>query len=119
VGDRYAQVSGTKEVQRRKEVTLHSNLIRWGTLAALSSGFLWITGGLLTLAYPQAPAEVTGTRPDCLGTSVFSAACLGVLGGLVGLHSCQIGSYVRAGTLGFLVTFVGAACPQTCEKEEV
>ena len=62
MGDRYAQVSGTKEVQRRKEVTLHSNLIRWGTLAALSSGFLWITGGLLTLAYPQAPAEVTGTR---------------------------------------------------------
>ena len=115
MGDRYAQVSGTKEVQRRKETALFSNLIRWGALAALASDVLWVTGGILSLAYPHTPPDVLAIRLDYLGTSVLSAAYLGVLGGLVGLRSRQIRSYVRAGTLGFLVAFVGAACPQTCE----
>lgn len=49
-----------------------TNLIRWGALAALASGVLWIAGGLLTLAYPHTPPDVLGTRLDCLGTSVCS-----------------------------------------------
>ena len=57
-----------------------ANLIRWGALAALASGVLWVTGSLLTLAYPQAPPDVPGTSLDYLGTSVFSAAYLGELG---------------------------------------
>ena len=109
MGDRYAQVSGTKEIQRGKGPTLFSNLIRWGALAALASGVLWVTGGLLTLAYPHTPPDVLGTRLDYLGTSVFSAAYLGVLGALVGLHARQIRNYGRAGTIGFLVAFIGAA----------
>ena len=86
-----------------------TNLILWGALAALASGLLWIAGGLLTLAYPHSPPDVLGTRLDYLGTSVLSAAYLGVLGGLVGLHARQIGCYGRPGTVGFLVAFVGAA----------
>jgi hypothetical protein len=109
VGDRYAQESGTKEVRRRKETTLFSNLIRWGALAALANGVLWVTGGLLTLAYPQAPPDVLATRLDYLGTSVFSAAYLGVLGALVGLRACQVDSYGALGEAGFLIAFVGAA----------
>ena len=109
MGDRYAQVSGTKEVQRGKETTLFSNLIRWGALAALASGVLWIVGGLLTLAYPHTPPDVLATRLDYLGTSVFSAAYLGVLGGVVGLHARQIRSYGRPGRVGFLLAFIGAA----------
>ena len=86
-----------------------ANLIRWGALAALASGVLWIAGGLLTLAFPHSPPEVLGTRLDYLGTSVFSAAYLGVLGGLVGLHAKQVESYGRLGPVGFLVAFLGAA----------
>ena len=64
-----------------------TNLIRWG---ALASGVLWIAGGFLTLTYPHTPPDVLGTRLDYLGTCVLSAAYLGVLGGLVGLHAHQI-----------------------------
>ena len=86
-----------------------ANLIRWGALAALASGVLWVTGSLLTLAYPQAPPDVPGTRLDYLGTSVFSAAYLGVLGALVGLRARQVDSYGRLREVGFLLAFVGAA----------
>ncbi len=86
-----------------------TNLIQWGALAALASGLLWVAGGLLTLAFPHSPPDVLGTRLDYLGTSVLSAAYLGVLGGLVGLHARQVGSYGRSGTAGFLVAFAGAA----------
>jgi hypothetical protein len=93
----------------RRKIMKTANLIRWGALAALASGVLWIAGGLLALAFPHSPPNVLGTRLDYLGTSVFSAAYLGVLGGLVGLHAKQIGSYGRLGTVGFLLAFFGAA----------
>ena len=44
-----------------------------------------------------------------LGTAVFSAAYLGMLGGLAGLHARQMDSYGRLGRVGFLLAFVGAA----------
>jgi hypothetical protein len=86
-----------------------TNLIRWSALAAQASGVLWIVGGLLTLAYPHSPPDVFGTRLDYLTTSVFSAAYLGVLGGLVGLRARQVDSYGNLGEAGFLVAFFGAA----------
>jgi hypothetical protein len=80
-----------------------ANLIRWGALAALASGALWIAGGLLHLAYPQDPPGALGYYLNYLGTAIFSAAYLGVLGGLVGLHACQVDSYGRTdGKGGFL-----------------
>lgn len=86
-----------------------ANLIQWGALAALASGVLWIAGRLLTLAYPHSPPDVLGTRLNYLGTSALSAAYLGVLGGLMGLHTRQVGNYRQPGTMGFLVALVGAA----------
>ena len=86
-----------------------ANLIRWGALAALASGALWIAGGLLHLAYPQDPPGALGYYLNYLGTAVFSAAYLGMLGGLVGLHARQVESYGRLGRAGFLLAFVGAA----------
>ena len=86
-----------------------TNLIRWSALAALASGVLWVIGGLLTLAYPQAPPDFPATRLDYLGTSVVSAAYLGVLGVLVGLRARQQDSYGSLGTWGFVLAFVGAA----------
>src|SRR5215218_8505466 len=85
------------------------NLIRWGALAALASGALWITGGILHLAYPQDPPGMLGYFLNYLGTAVFSAAYLGMLGGLVGLHARQMDGYGRLGTAGFLLAFVGGA----------
>jgi hypothetical protein len=86
-----------------------ANVIRWGALAALASGALWIAGGLLHLAYPQDPPGVLGYYLDYLGTAIFSAAYLGVLGGLVGLHTRQMDSYGELGRAGFFLAFAGAA----------
>jgi hypothetical protein len=86
-----------------------ANLVRWGALAALASGALWIAGGLLHLAYPQDSPGMLGYYLDYLGTAIFSAAYLGVLGGLAGLHARQMDSYGRLGRAGFLAAFVGAA----------
>ena len=86
-----------------------ANLVRWGALAAFASGALWITGGLLHLAYPQDPPGALGYYLNYLGTAVFSAAYLGMLGGLVGLHARQMQSYGRLGRAGFLAAFAGAA----------
>ena len=85
------------------------NLIRWGTLAALMSGALWIAGGILHLAHPPDPPGMLGYFLNYLGTAVFSAAYLGMLGGLTGLHARQMDSYGRLGRAGFLLAFVGAA----------
>ena len=86
-----------------------ANLFRWGALAALASGVLWIAGGLLHLAYPQDPPGALGYYLNYLGTAIFSAAYLGVLGGLVGLHARQKDSYGRLGRAGFFLAFAGAA----------
>ena len=86
-----------------------ANLIRWGALAALASGALWIAGGLLHLAYPQDPPGALGYYLNYLGTAIFSAAYLGMLGGLVGLHVRQMDSYGRLGRVGFLLAFAGTA----------
>ena len=72
------------------------------------SGALWIVGGLLHLAYPQDPPGMLGYFLNYLGTAVFSAAYLGMLGGLVGLHARQMDSYGRLGRAGFLLAFAGA-----------
>jgi hypothetical protein len=86
-----------------------ANLIRWCALAALASGALWIAGGLLHVAYPQDPPGALGYYLNYLGTAVFSAAYLGMLGGLVGLHAGQIKNYGQLGRAGFFLAFVGAA----------
>jgi hypothetical protein len=86
-----------------------TNLVRWGALAALASGALWVAGGLLHLAYPQDPPGALGHYLNYLGTAVFSAAYLGMLGGLVGLHARQMDSYGRLGAVGFFLAFAGTA----------
>src|ERR671916_3458771 len=86
-----------------------ANLVRWGALAAMASGALWVAGGLLHLAFPQDPPGALGSFLNYLGTAVFSAAYLGMLGGLAVLHARQMDSYGRLGRAGFLLAFVGAA----------
>jgi len=98
-----------KDKLERTDIMKTANLIRWGALAAFASGALWIAGGILHLAYPQDPPGALGNFLNYVGTAVFSAAYLGMLGGLVGLHARQMDSYGRLGTVSFFLAFVGAA----------
>src|SRR5918997_2101938 len=98
-----------KDKLERSDIMKTANLIRWGALAAFASGVLWIAGGILHLAYPQDPPGALGYYLNYLGTAIFSAAYLGMLGGLVGLHVRQMDGYGTLGRAGFLVAFAGAA----------
>jgi hypothetical protein len=98
-----------KDKLEGSDIMKTENLIRWGALAALAGGALWIAGGLLHLAYPQDPPGMLGSFLNYLGSAVFSAAYLGMLGGLVGFHARQMDNYERLGTVDFLLAFVGGA----------
>ena len=84
-----------------------STLVRWGGLAALAAGTLYVLGALTTaLDYP----------PAYLFTRLHLGAVWGVpmqlltLGGLVALHARQAGSrgYGRLGTAGLLLALIGS-----------
>src|ERR687894_13178 len=49
------------------------------------------------------------TRASGSSLALFTAAYLGMLGGLVGLHARQMDSYGRFGAVGFFLTFAGTA----------
>lgn len=80
-------------------------LSRWCARAALLGGALSVVEGLLILSNPEyydfdSPLEL-------LVLVVEGAALLAVLGGLVGLHVRQSGSYGRSGMAGFLAASAG------------
>ena len=84
-----------------------STLVRWGGLAAVVAGALYVLGALTTvLDYP--PAYIyTRLHLDAIwGVPLH----LLIMGALVGLHARQAGSrgYGRLGTAGFLLAFVGS-----------
>jgi hypothetical protein len=96
-------------LQTQKKVKKPSSrLVQGGGLAAIIAGVGYVAGGLLSMAHLQASLEVLGARLDYLGTSAFGIATLGVMGGLVGLHARQAGSYGNLGRVGFFMAFVGA-----------
>ncbi len=75
--------------------------------AALLGGALSVAEGLLILSNPEyydfdSPLEL-------LVLAVEGAALLATLGGLVGLHVRQAGSYGRSGVAGFLAATAGTA----------
>ena len=82
-----------------------SSLIRWGGLAAMLGGlvFLMDTALALTVADPSEDLWLDG---------LFAAGILLVVAGLVGFHELQKGSYGRIGRAGFY-TVVTASLIQT------
>ncbi len=78
-----------------------SDLIRWGGLAAMLSGVVWIAQGLLAL---------TVADPDTASwlDALFVVAVLLALAGLVGLHTLQKGNYGRVGRAGFYTVIVAS-----------
>lgn len=78
-----------------------SELIRWGALAAMLAGAVWIAYALFGLA--GANQEVSGP----LDVFIIVAWLLQVVG-LVGFHTLQKENYGRIGRAGFYTFIVGA-----------
>ena len=80
-------------------------VVRWGAVAGVLGGALSLVEGLLVLVNPgywrfDSPS-------DYLVAAMEGVALLAVLGGLVGLHTRQAGTYGRLGKFGFLAAFIG------------
>lgn len=86
-------------------------LIRWGALAAVLSGALWIVGELLylipSLRETNAPLAAPGAY--FFQSLLFLVGGVLLLGGLLGLYAKHLGAWGTLGTAGFLVAFVGTA----------
>ena len=78
-----------------------SDLIRWGGMAAMLSGVVWVAQGLLDLILAD-PDE--GNWLDVL----FIISVLLALVGLVGFHALQKGNYGRIGRAGFYTVIVSS-----------
>lgn len=88
-------------VQRR-------SFIRWGALGAILAGLAGTVSGIIDLAtVGSAAPEVLGFVP--LNEALYSVALIGMLGGLVGLHTRQAPRYGRVGSAGFVASFLGVS----------
>jgi hypothetical protein len=87
----------------RRNAVSSSDLVRWGGLAAMAAGVLYIVMGLL-------PSPAFGDQPLSPGYYLFILvgvlASLLLLGGLVGLHILHAKVYGWLGTAGFLLVFI-------------
>jgi len=75
-----------------------SDLIRWGGLAAMLAGLVFVVNSFLAFAVPEGPYSDV----------VFVVGVLLVLVGLVGFHALQKGSYGRIGRAGFYTLAVAS-----------
>lgn len=82
-------------------------LIRWGGLAAIVDGLLWLLHAAVALSGPAYWDASSGA--DYLAVALYSAALLGLLPALLALHAEQWGRAGRLGTWGFAAACVGAA----------
>ena len=88
-------------VQRR-------SFIRWGTLGAMLAGLAGTVSGIIDLATAGGAApEFLGLVP--LDEALYSVTLVGMLGGLVGLHTRQASRYGRLGSVGFVASFLGVS----------
>src|ERR671917_877302 len=85
-----------------------SHLIRWGGLAVLVAGVLFVLGGILILIAPPQRA-VFNSFSDYLSEVILVVAFALTLVAITGLHALQSGRYGRWGAAGSLITFIGYA----------
>jgi hypothetical protein len=86
---------------------MSSGMVRWGGLAGVGAGLMYLLSGILTLI--AAPQIILGSLSYYLIEIVLVAAFALTLVTIVGLHALQRGRYGRLGTAGSLLTFVGYA----------
>jgi hypothetical protein len=90
-------------------VGMSSSMVRWGGVAGVASGVMFVMSGILTLIAPPQGA------PSSLGDYLLSAALIVAfalaLVAVAGLHAAQSrsGRYGWLGAAGALLTFVGYA----------
>jgi hypothetical protein len=88
---------------------MSSSMVRWGGVASVASGVIFVLSGILTLIAPPQGA------PSSLGDYLLSAALIVAfalaLVAVAGLHAAQSrsGRYGCLGAAGALLTFVGYA----------
>jgi hypothetical protein len=84
-----------------------SDLIRWGGLAGVLAGVMYVLTDILSLLAPQ--QRVFDSFSDYLQEVIFAVAVAGTLGAIAGLHALQSGRYGRLGAAGSLLAFIGYA----------
>src|SRR5215218_9158081 len=84
-----------------------SGIIRWGGIAAMIGGALWVVEGLLSRAIPYAVGGPSYGGLLRLSAGLLLLAALLTLGGLVGLDALEAGSYWNLGRVGFYTAGVG------------
>src|SRR3712207_4999238 len=85
-----------------------SHLIRWGGLAGLVAGVMFVLAGILILISPPQGAGFNSFG-DYLSEVILVVAFALTLVAITGLHALQSRRYGRWGAAGSLITFIGYA----------
>ena len=90
---------------------MSSAMVRWGGLAGLAAGVVFLLSGILTFIVAPPPQGALGSSGTYLFEVVIVVAFALTLVAVAGLHAAQRQSrrYGILGTAGFLLTFVGYA----------
>lgn len=83
-----------------------SDLIRWGGIAAMVAGVVWVISGILAIVYQGVHAP--GTFADYLVEGTFAIGLLLTVVGMMGLHVLQKENYGRIGRGGFWTVVVAS-----------
>jgi hypothetical protein len=92
---------------RWEESMTSSGIIRWGAIAAMIGGALWVVWGLLGRAIPYAASDPSYGGLLRLSAGLVLLAALLTLGGLLGLDALEAASYWNLGRAGFYIAGVG------------
>jgi hypothetical protein len=84
-----------------------SGIVRFGAIAAVIGGVLWVVWSLLGRALPYAAGSSSYGGLLRLSAGLLLLAALLTLGGLLGLDALQGGSYWNLGRAGFYIAAVG------------
>ena len=90
-----------------------SDLIRWGGLAGMLAGVIFVVEAFIGMLYPARVGN-HATSVGFLSEALFAAALLLVMVSLLGLHTRQAGNYGVLGKTGVFLAFIGVvlALPQ-------
>ena len=84
-----------------------SGLIRWGGIAAMAAGVVWVIYGILAIV--SLGVQAPGTFPYYLVEGTFAVGLLLTVVGMVGLHALQKENYGRIGRAGFYTVVLASS----------
>ena len=84
-----------------------SAIVRWGAIAAMIGGVLWMVWGLLGRTLPYAAGDPSYGGLLRLSAGLVLLAALLTVVGLMGLDALQGGTYWNVGRAGFYIAAVG------------